>query len=407
MFMALTELAIKGFKPQEKPYRKPDGGGLCLEITPAGGKLWRLRYYFQGRAQMMALGKYPAVGLAEARKRRDEARQYLEGGRNPIREKQAQKLRQAQEGENTFEKMARAWLALKGTNLNQKYHKQSLERMEQHVFPMIGALPITEITTLAVVRVIEKIASRGTIETARRMGQLIGQTFRYACRRDLCKYNPASDLRDILKLPEKKHHARVPLEELPELLQSIANRENDLSKAAMQLLSLTLLRTNELIGAKWSEIQWGHAEWHVPKERMKIKRPHIVPLSRQTIEILKSLQKETGDKEFIFHSYASQSKHISNGTVLMALRRMGYQGRMTGHGFRSIASTILNEKGYRPDAIERQLAHADKDKVRSAYNHAEYLLERKKMMQDYADMLEKIKDAKAGQNILSIKNRAA
>lgn len=398
--MSLTELAIKSFKPLPKLYRKSDGGGLCLEITPSGGKLWRWRYYHHGKPQMMALGKYPAVGLAEARKRRDEARHTLDAGKNPIREKKAQKLRQAYEEDNTFEKIARIWLDLKGASLNQKYHKQSVERMAQLVFPIIGALPITDITTPDIVNVIEKIAARGTIETARRMGQLIGQTFRYARRRGLCSQNPASDLRDILQTPERKHHARVSLDELPALLQAIAAREDDFSKAAMQLMALTVLRTSELIGAKWGEIDWARSEWHVPKERMKAKKPHSVPLSRQAVEILKALQKKTGDKEFIFHSYASKSKHISNGAVLMALKRMGYGGRMTGHGFRSIASTILNEKGYHPDAVERQLSHVENDKVRAAYNHAEYLLERKKMMQDYADMLDKFRKFENGENIL-------
>ncbi|MCK4945501.1 MAG: site-specific integrase, partial [Alphaproteobacteria bacterium] len=193
---------------------------------------------------------------------------------------------------------------------------------------------------------------------------------------------------------EEKHHACISFDELPKLLQAIDSRENNMSKTAMQLLALIFVRTSELIGAKWEEIDWNREEWNIPASRMKMKRPHMVPLSRQTLTILKGLQTVTGDKPYIFHSFASKSRHISNGAVLMALRRMGYQGRMTGHGFRSLASTILNEKGYPPDVIERQLAHEDQDKIRSAYNRAEYLLERKKMMQDYADILDDlIKDS--------------
>ena len=389
--MPLTELAIKNLKPKESAYRKADSGGLCLDVSPAGGKLWRWRYYFNQKEQMLSLGKWPAVSLAEARRLRDEARELVKAGKHPTRERKAQKLRRAHEGENSFEKIARRWLEIKKTGLRPKYHKQCLTCMEQHVFPVIGALPITEITIPDVVRVIEKISKRGTIETAKKMKQLISQTFRYASQRGLCQHNPAADLRDILPSVEENHYASLPPAELPALLKAIDARDNDMSKAAMQLLALTFVRTGELIGAKWEEIDWNREEWHIPKERMKMKRPHVVPLSRQALVILKDLHEKTGDKPHIFHSFASKSKHISNGTVLMALRRMGYKGKMTGHGFRSLASTILNEKGYMPDVIERQLAHADEDKIRSAYNRAEYLLERKKMMQDYADILDEMK----------------
>ena len=389
--MPLTELVIKNLKPQKAPYRKTDGGGLALEITPAGGKLWRLRYYFNGKQQVLSLGKYPAVSLSEARKLRDSVKDQAKTGKHPAREKKAQKLRNVYAGENTFEKIARRWLELKQKGLNKKYQKQCLERMEQHIFPMIGDLPISEITIPDVVTVVEKLGDRGTIETAKRMKQLMGQVFRYAAQRGLCQHNPAADLRGILPATEKEHHASLAPSELPKLLQAIEAREDDMSKAAMQLLALTFVRTGELIGAKWDEIDWDREEWHIPKERMKMKRPHMVPLSKQSLAVLKDLKKLTGDKPHIFHSFASKSKHISNGTVLMALRRMGYQNKMTGHGFRSLASTILNEKGYQPDVIERQLAHEDGDKIRSAYNRAEYLLERKKMMQDYADILDAMK----------------
>jgi integrase len=392
LVMALTELTIKGLKPKEKAYRITDGGGLALEISPTGGKLWRWRYYYNGKQQLLSLGQYPTVSLSEARSLRDNARKLLQTGKHPAREKKAQKLRNVHQGENTFEKIARHCLTLKGKNLNEKYRKQCLERMEQHVFPMIGALPITEITIPDVVRVIEKIGERGTIETARRMKQLISQTFRYASQRGLCPHNPAADLRDVLESKEEKHHACITPAEFPALLQAMtAYKGNELTIGAMQLLALTFVRTGELIGAKWDEIDWQREEWHIPKERMKMKRPHMVPLSKQSLAVLKNLKALTGDKPYIFHTFASKSKHISNGAVLMALRRMGYQGRMTGHGYRALASTILHEKGYQSDVIERQLAHEDADKIRAAYNRAEYLLERKKLMQDYADILDEMK----------------
>lgn len=323
--MALTELAIKHLKPKPKAYRVADGGGLCLEISPSGGKLWR--YYYQGKEQMLALGKYPALTLAEARKKRDEARDLLDAGKHPTREKKIQKLRKAHEGANTFERIARKWLEMKEGGLNEKYAKQCLTRMEQHVFPMIGALPLTDITIPDIVEVVEAIGKRGTIETAKRMKQLIGQIFRYASQRGLCVHNPAADLRDILPAQEEKHYACIHPSELPELLAKIEARDNDFTKYAMKLLMLTFVRTGELIGGKWEEINWAKEEWHIPKERMKMKRPHVVPLSRQALVLLKELEAITGNKAHIFHSTASKSQHISNGAVLMGLRRMGYQNK--------------------------------------------------------------------------------
>lgn len=394
--MALTALAIKALKPRVSAYRVADSGGLCLEVAPAGGKLWRWRYRYGGKAQMLALGKWPDVGLEEARKRRDEAKALLAAGKHPAREKKAAKLRQSVVGENTFERIARNWLKLKAKNLNAKYAKQSLLRMEQHVFPLIGSLPITEIGIPDVVRVVEKMADSGALETAKRMNQVISQTFRYAAQRGLCQFNPAGDLRGVLPTAQKKHHACIRPAEFPELLKKMAAYQGDpLTVAAMQLLALTFVRTGELIGARWAEIDLSRAEWLIPAARMKMKREHIVPLSKQAIAILKGLQPLTGGKEHVFHSQRGKTKHISNGAVLMALRRMGYQGRMTGHGFRALASSILNERGYNRDAIERQLAHEEANEIRGAYVHlAEYLLERKKMMQDYADLLDTMREGR-------------
>ncbi len=350
---------------------------------------------------MLALGKYPAVSLAQARKLRDEAKELANTGKHLTREKKAKKLRQAYESDNTFETIARHWHATNGEGLNEKYKEQRLIRLEQLVFPTIGYLPITDITIPDVVALVEKISRRGedkkkgkqgTIVTAKRMKQHISQVFRYAAQKGLCTHNPAADLRDILpRRKGQKHHACIHPSELPELLQAISRKKNDLGKAAIQMLALTFVRTSELFGAQWQEFDLERAEWHIPAERMKMKRPHFVPLSTQAVAILNNLKQKTGKRPFVFFSGASKSKHISNGTVLVALRRMNYQGRMTGHGFRTLASTILNEQGYDRDVIERQLAHEDEDKVRSAYNRAEYLLERKKMMQDYANILDAIK----------------
>lgn len=402
--MPLTELAIKNAKPRDKTYNLTDGNGLGIAISPAGGKLWRWRYRYNGKEQILALGKYPAITLAQARRLRDEARELVESGQHPTRVKQAKKLRRMSDSENTFESIARHWHTHRDGKLNRKYHAQILTRLEQHVFPVIGAVPITEITIPDIVKTIEKIGDKGTIITAKRMKQYIAQIFRFAAQRGLCQHNPASDLKDILPSADQNHHACVDIFDAPELLQKIYERNEDFSKTAMQMLALTFVRTGELIGAKWEEIDWERKEWNIPAARMKMKRPHTVPLSRQAIEILTKLREKTGDKSFMFYSPASKSKHISNGSVLMALRRMGYQGRMTGHGFRTLASTILNEKGYRPDIIERQLAHEDADRIRSAYNRADYLSERTQMMQDYADILDQLRENR-GSNVFALTAR--
>ncbi len=337
---------------------------------------------------MMALGQYPDTSLAEARRLRDDQKDILNTGKHPAREKKAQKLRQEYEEDNTFKVVALKWLETRKEKLNSKYHQQCKARLKQHVFPVIGDTPITEIKVPDVVYIMELIGQDGRIETAKRMKQMISQTFRFAAQRGLCENNPASDIRDILPQKKEKHHACIPVDELPELLEAIENYHgNDLTRYALQLLALTFVRTRELIEAKWDEIDWKGKEWHIPKERMKMRRPHMVPLSRQAVGILKEVQKITGKREFIFYSARSKNKHISNGSFLMALRHMGYGKRMTGHGFRSLASTILNERGYDPDVIERQLAHQDTDKIRAAYNRAQYVPQRRKMMQDYADYL--------------------
>ncbi len=332
--MPLTELYIKNLKPKDSLYRVTDGDGLALDVSPGGGKLWRWRYRYNGKEQILALGKYPSISLAEARRLRDEARKILTEGKNPARERKAKKLRAKHASENTFEAVARRCLEIKQANLNEKYRTQCLARMEQHVFPMIGNLPIEEITIPDVVRVVEKIAKGGTVETAKRMKQLISQTFRYGAQRGLCVHNPASDLRDVLPSAPDKHHPCIPVSELPDLLKAMKTHRGDrLTLLAMQLLALTFVRTGELIAARWEEIDWKRQQWHIPAKRMKMKRPHTVPLARQALDILKEIQDITGGKDFIFYSTRSKKKHISNGVFLMALRRMGYQGRMTGHGF--------------------------------------------------------------------------
>jgi len=386
--MLLTELALKNLKPKNKTFRVADSAGLCIEVSPAGGKLWRYRYRFQGKEQMFALGKYPGVSLAAARKLRDKAKELADKGKHLTREKKAAKQRRSVESQTTFEVIAREWHTIKKPGLNEKYHADRLTRMERVVFPKIGALPINEVSVPDVVKVIQLIGLKGTIETAKRTKADISQVFRYAVQKGACMQNPAGDIRDILPRQTKKHHACISKEEFPDLLKKLETCQPSMSLYATKLLALTFVRTSELLGAKWDEIDWKKKEWRIPGKRMKMRRPHIVPLSKQAIKILKELQERTSATAFIFYSSGSKSRYISNTTILRLLKRLKYDKRMTGHGFRTIASTILNERGYNPDAIERQLAHEDRDSVRSAYNRAEYLFERKKMMQEYADILD-------------------
>jgi len=286
--------------------------------------------------------------------------------------------------------VARRWLSIK--KIEDSHEARSLRRLELHAFPRIGFRPIGEIKTIELANCLEAIEREGIIETANRIKQLMQQVFRYALRRGIIEHNPAGDLRDIISHQVVTNRACIPPAELPQLLQDMKAYNGDvLTKAAMHLLLLCFTRTGELIGARWEEIDWNREEWLIPPQRMKMRNPHLVPLSKQALAIFKELHDVTGKHGLVFFSPANKDKHISNNAVLSALKRMGYAGRMTGHGFRSLASTILNEqRQYHPDIIERQLAHADRNEVRAVYNRADYLLERKKMMQDWANYLDSV-----------------
>ncbi|MGE0109714.1 MAG: tyrosine-type recombinase/integrase [Bdellovibrionales bacterium] len=387
--MPLSDIKIRNAKPKEKPYKLTDGGGLFLLVKPIGSKLWRLKYRYMGKEKLFSIGAYPLVGAGEARTIRDNVKKLLANGIDPTQHRRTTKQQKMEANQNTFEAVARRWLSIKKT---EKTHQvRSLRRLELHAFPRLGFRPIGEIKTVELATCLEAIEREGILETAHRVKQLIQQVFRYAVRRGVIEHNPAGDLRDIIGHAEKQNRACIAPAELPELLQKMKDYNGDpLTLAAMNLLALTFVRTGELIGARWEEIDWQREEWRIPASRMKMRNEHIVPLSRQAKAIFKKLHEQTGRYDLVFFSPANKSKHISNNAVLSALKRMGYAGRMTGHGFRALASTVLNEqRKYHPDVIERQLAHADRNEVRAAYNRAEHLLERKKMMQDWADYLDR------------------
>ena len=396
--MPLSDIKIRNAKPNDKPYKLTDGGGLYVLIKPTASKLWQLKYRYMGKEKTFSVGAYPLVGAAEAREIRDNVKKLLKNGVDPTQHRRSTKQQKMEACENTFEAVARRWLSIK--KIEDSHEARSLRRMERHAFPRLGFRPIGEIKTIEIVNCLEAIERKGIVETAHIIKQLIQQVFRYATRRGIIEHNPAGDLRDVIGHEPVIGRACIPPAELPQLLHDMEAYKGDkLTKAAMRLLLLCFTRTRELIEARWEEIDWDRQEWHIPATRMKMRNSHLVPLSRQALEVFKELHQITDKRDLVFFSPANKAKCISNNAVLSALKRMGYAGRMTGHGFRSLASTILNEqRQYHPDAIERQLAHADKNEIRAAYNRAEYLLERKKMMQDWADFLDSV--AKGESNIV-------
>jgi len=390
--MALTDTEIRRSKPAERPYKLSDGGGLHLLITQAGGKLWRWKYRFDGAEKLMALGRYPEVALADARERRDAARKRLANGIDPMAERMAEKTAVKEATEHTFEKIAELWLEHWRVNKSARHAATTRNRLKVNVYPVLGGRPIADVEPMELVQLAKGIESRGASDMAKRILQIVGMVFRYAVAHGYGKRNPAAEIRpsDILKPTTKTNMARIDAKELPALLRSIEVYEGrQLTRLAIKLMALTFVRTSELIGARWEEFDFDSRRWCIPAERMKMKTPHIVPLSSQAIEVLELLRTISGNHELIFPGEQDSTKPMSNMTILKALERMGYKGRMTGHGFRGVASTILHEQGYNHDHIELQLAHAPRNAVSAAYNHALYLEPRTKMMQDWADFLER------------------
>lgn len=392
--MALTETKISKAKTRPNSYRLTDGRGLYLEVRPNGGKLWRYKYSFDGKEKLMALGIYPDVPLAVARTRHLSARQLLASGVDPMAQRKEEKAAERANTERSFQTIASLWLAhwRDGKSLR---HADSVERrMKADILPALGQRPISAIEAPDVVAAVRAIQDRGAKDIAKRALETTSQIFRYAIAHGYAKRNPASEIRpgDILKSSPKMNYARVDAKDFPALLRSIEiYRGTHVTRLALKLIAYTFVRTGELIGAKWTEFDIDAARWDIPAERMKMRTPHIVPLSRQAIEVLRTLYDLTGKSEFLFPGDRDSKKAMSNNTILKALERMGYKGRMTGHGFRGLASTILHERGYNHEHIELQLAHTPRNAVSAAYNHALYLEPRASMMQNWADHLDQLK----------------
>jgi integrase len=393
--MPLTDTQCRTVKPSEKVQKLADGGGLFLQVTPKGQKYWRLKYRYLGVEKVLALGVYPIVTLAIARSKRDEAKKRLSDGEDPALEKKAAKLRLQQKAENNFESVAREWHAKQEKKLSGDYWRSKLHRLECDIFPKIGAYPIEDITSAQILSAIRSIEKRGAHEMARRSLQMCGQIFRYAIATGRCASDQTYALHGALEGFRKGHFASIESGELPELLRAVDRNDARLyppTRNALRLMLLTFVRTGELIAATWDEINLDGAQWIIPAERMKMRRPYIVPLSRQAVEILREMRPASieGRQRYLFPSQISGgTPHMSNNTILKALERMGYKGRMTGHGFRALAMTTIKEKlKYRHETVDRQLAHAPKNKIDAAYDRAQFLDERAEMMQKWADYLD-------------------
>ncbi|MGA2333086.1 MAG: integrase arm-type DNA-binding domain-containing protein [Syntrophales bacterium] len=392
--MPLTDMKVSKAKPREKPTTLFDGGGLYLLVTPTGGKLWRFKYRYDDKEKLLAFGSYPEISLAEARLRRDEARKQIAHGIDPGAVRKAQKQAETSETE-TFEVITREWHTKFTPTWTPGYAEKLLSALDRDVFPWLGTRPIKKLKAPELLAALRRIESRGTLETAHRMRGLLGQIFRYAVATGRAERDPAADLRGALPQPNERHHAAItdPKEVAP-LLRAIDGYQGHfVVKCALRLAPMLFVRPGELRHAEWAEIDLDEAAWNIPAHKMKMKEPHLVPLSHQAVEILRELQPLTGAGRYVFPSARSFSRPMSNNATLAALRRMGYdKDTMTGHGFRAMARTILDEVlQVRPDYIEHQLAHAVRDPNGRAYNRTAHLAKRRKMMQTWADYLDGLK----------------
>jgi integrase len=393
--MSLTDRTISNIKATGKPQKHSDGGGLYIHVTPTGNKLWKLAYRFGGKQKSLSFGPYPLVPLKKARELRDDAKLKLMEGIDPGVLKQ-QKKRGYDAGEGSFSTVAREWHVKFLNTWTDDHGEKILARLEKDIFPYIGRRNMMDIKPPEVLMAIRHIEERGALETAHRALQICGKIFKYAVATGRAERDVTADLKGALPPVKVIHHPTIiNPKEVGKLLRAIDNYQGQYTVAcALKMAPLVFVRPGELRGAGWDEFDMEKAEWRIPAERMKMKEQHIVPLATQTLALLKELHTHTGDGMLLFPGMRTPDRPISNNTINAALRRIGYaKEEMTGHGFRSMASTLLNEQGWNRDAIERQLAHAERSKVRAAYNFAEFLPERRKMMQAWADYLAQLRDS--------------
>lgn len=409
--MALTDVAIKNAKSHEKPYKMGDAGGLFLLVQPSGGKLWRLKYRVDGREKKLAIGPYPEISLAEARRRRDDARTLIITGKDPSREKQRDKVRSRAQAESTLAALTKEYCAKRKRDGDKAWAAATATRSEYLLSLLdssIGRVAIAEIKPEDVLAAVRKIEDKGRRESARRTLQLASAVFRYAVATGRLASDPTRDLRGALTAPTVKHYAAITdPKRVGEMLRAIDGYVGlGLTKLALQLAPHVFVRPSELRSAAWGEIDLDGALWTIPAAKMKMRKVHHVPLSRQAVAVLRDVKAVTGPAGFVFPGMRSRARPMSENTLNAALRRLGYTSEeMTSHGFRALASTLLNESGrWHPDAIERALAHSDKDKVRAAYHRGQHWKERVEMAQWWSDYLDQLRK---GADIVKFPEREA
>lgn len=388
--MKLNARQVDAAKPREKAYKLADGAGLYLEVVPSGSRYWRMKYRFNGKEKRMAFGVYPTVSLAQARSLRDEAKKKLAEGIDPSFAKKEEKLVRDVQLNNTFQSVALEWHGTKVNRWSEGYASDIIEAFNKDIFPYIGQQPVNEIKPLVLLNVLRRMESRGATEKAKKVRQRCSEVFRYAIVTGRAEYNPAADLTSAMSGHESKHYPFLTVEELPDFFKALSGYTGSpLVVLAARLLILTGVRTGELRGAFWSEFDLEKAVWEIPAERMKMKRPHLVPLSTQALEIVQQLKVMSGQYPLVFPGRNDPRKTMSEASINQVFKRIGYTGKVTGHGFRHTMSTVLHEEGFNTAWIETQLAHVDKNAIRGTYNHALYLEGRREMMQWYADYIGK------------------
>lgn len=413
----LTDTQIRTAKPKGKPYKLSDGGGLYLEVTPGGAKLWRMKVrQASGKETRLSFGAYPEVSLLGARAERSKAKQQQAIGIDPAQSKRVDKMQKRAAAVNTFEVVAREWHANKSETWKENTAKEAMNRLQKDIFPNIGSRPIAEVDAPLLLDVLRQVEKRGAVDMAARLGQLCSQTFRYGIAKGLIKYNPVPDLRGALKPRARGHHAAIGTDELPEFLASLQRNEAEMflpTRILMRLMMLVFVRTSELVETPWSEIDLEQETWVIPWQRMKMgkkkvnprKLDHHVNLPHQGWTLLRELHRVTGGGTYLFPNRNDHARPTSNGAILQALKRMGYGGRHTGHGFRSLAMGVIKAKlGYRHEVVNRQLSHASDDEYGEAYDREQFIDERKAMMQAYADYIDLVQ---AGGNVVIANFRRA
>jgi integrase len=395
--MPLTKIECDKAQSRDKPYKLADGAGMYLEVMPNGSKYWRYKYRWQGKERRLALGVFPLITLAEARDKRDQARKQLANGVDPSSAKQEIKRQVAIQAANTFMVVAEEWFEINKDRWTAGTAEHIQRRLQKDIYPYIGARPIADITPPELLDCLRKIEKRGALEIAGRIKQTCGQIFRYGVQTGRCDRDPSVDLKGALKSRKVKHHATIDASEIPEFIATLERNEARLferTRRAIWLSLLTFTRPGEIRQARWSEIDFDARQWSIPAERMKMRRDHIVPLSRQAIEVLKAQKEETDmlNTEYVFPSQVRPRNPMSDGTVNMALKRLGYGQLMVAHGFRALARTTIREKlKYDSEIIEKQLAHQTRNPLGEAYDRTQFLDERREMMQAWGDYLDGIR----------------